>query len=234
MLEFTPRADRRCVSTSARRLKRPSRRLVSISASQQAFTWTKSLAEWLTSEARRAERLNVLKCCIPPLLLESRGGGTHPRLPSRYDRGGPCRRREDAARRRSHRSGPRDHGPLPPRRQGAPAPARHPRGDVHRRRLRGRRPLATYGGTRRRAGQGGAQPEVRSPVPGCPARRLPLAPIRHHARGASPRRRQLRGLLLSGSRGRALSGRVAGQVRAAERLVGEVERGTARVRRAGR
>src|SRR5918999_3154434 len=74
----------------------------------------------------------------PLSLLESRGGGTHPGLPSRYDRGRPCRHREDSAKRRSHRRGHRDHSPLPPRRRGAPSPARHPRGDVRHRRLRGR------------------------------------------------------------------------------------------------
>src|ERR687893_699964 len=65
----------------------------------------------------------------PLSLLESRGGGTHSGLPSRYDRGRPFRRREDSAKRRSHRRGHRDHSPLPPRRRDAPSPARHPRGD---------------------------------------------------------------------------------------------------------
>src|SRR5918997_6790355 len=64
---------------------------------------------------------------IPHSLLESRGGGTHPELPSRYDHGRPCRCREDSARRRSDRRRSRDHSPLPPRRRGASAPASHPR-----------------------------------------------------------------------------------------------------------
>src|SRR5215218_3449422 len=166
------------------------------------------------------------RCDPKPLcLLESRGGGTHPGLPSGYDRARPCRRREDSAKRRSDRRGYRDHGPLPPRRRDAPAPARHPGGDVRHRRLRGQRPLTTHGGARRRDGQGGAQLEVRLPVPARHLRDLTLTPLRYDARSASPRRRQLRRLLLPGSHGGALPRRVARQIRAEERLVWGVERG---------
>src|SRR5215218_9091980 len=175
------------------------------------------------------------RCDPKPLcLLESRGGGTHPGLSSRYDRGRPRRRREDSAKRRSHRRGHRDHGPLPPRRRDAPAPARHPRGDVRRRRLRGQRPLTTHRGARRWDGQGGAQPEVRLPVHARHLWDLALTPFRHDASRPDPGWRQLCGVLLPGSSGGALPRRVARQVRAEERLVWAVERGTARVRRAGR
>ena len=62
----------------------------------------------------------------------------------------------------------------------------------------------------------------------------PSPRLRHDARSATPGRRQLRGILLPGSGGRALPGRAARQIRAAQRLVGGAERGSARVRRAGR
>src|SRR5215210_5442014 len=113
----------------------------------------------------------------PLSLLESRGGGTHPGLPSCYDRGRPCLRHEDSAKRRSHRRGHRDHSPLSPRRRCAPPPTRHPRGDVRHRCLRGQRPLAAHRGARGRTGQGGAQPEVRLSVPARDVRDLALAPF---------------------------------------------------------
>src|SRR5215203_1291495 len=159
----------------------------------------------------------------PLSLLESRGGGTHPELPSRYDHRRPCRRREDSAKRRSHRRGHRDHGPLPPRRRGAPPPARHPRGDVRHRRLRGQRPLTTHRSARRRDCQGGAQPEVRLPVPARHLRDLALTSLRHDASRPAPGWRQLRGVLLPGSYGGASPRRVARQVRAEERLIWGIE-----------
>ncbi len=135
------------------------------------------------------------------------------------DRRRPRRRRRDPAGRRSHRRGRRDHGPLP--RDGKvrllqlATPERDVRVDVFE--------TADLSPLKEVLEDGPVKALHNAKFDyqflHDPARHLALPRLRHDARGAAPRRRGLLGVVLARGGGRALPGRVAGQVRAEERLV---------------
>ena len=147
---------------------------------------------------------------------------------------GAARDRLDPRSGRGRRHRHRDHEPLPEGRQGPPPPARDPGADLRHRPLRGRGRLPPERGPRGRTGQGLPQLQVRLPVPEGAARHLRRPRLRHDARRAAPRRRPAGRGVRAGRGGRALPGRVAGQVRAAERLVRGAHGAAARVRGARR
>ena len=135
----------------------------------ESATYLEGTTHYLEFTPRAGRRCDPRPLC----LLESSGGGTHPGyslVTTGEDLSAIAKTLQDA----EAIGLDIETTALSPRDGGCACSSSPPRGDVRHRRLRGQRPLTTHRGGRRRAGQGGAQPEVRLPVPARPVRDLTL------------------------------------------------------------